>query len=140
MSSELSTMIVVGPMKLSLSKRAAAKALKRAKEVQQEIRAALKEGSDIAFGDGGYYTDREGMEDVLALKPKVILNELRQLWNGGNTLTFSDVNARTAKVGTKFVRIVVAGDTSYGDEPEGDGFRVLLAAERLGMFPLLGLS
>lgn len=136
MSSHLSTMIVVGPVQLKPSKKLGIRVLKAAKKVQQKIKDALEAGDEIAFG--GEYLSRDEMEDVLAIKPETALMDLVELW--GNYSDCLDVNAREAKVAGKRFRIFVAGDTSYGDEPEGDGFRVLLAAERLGMFPLLGLG
>lgn len=136
MSSHLSSMIVVGPVKLNPNAKLIAKVLRAAKEVQQNVRKAIKDGSDYNLGDG--YLDRDALEDVAAIDPGPALHELVRLWN--NTDTHSDVNIREAKVKSTRIRIVVAGDTSYGDEPEGDGYRILQAAERLGMLPLLGLS
>lgn len=141
MSSHLSSMIVVGPLKLKLNKAMVAKVIKVAQQVQESFRKALEGEPDRNDSDQAHahdeYLSRDELEDLIAIKPESALKDLVAVWNYAEE---PDVNARDARIkGTKF-RIVVAGDTSYGDEPQGDGYRVLLAAERLGMFPLLGLS
>jgi hypothetical protein len=62
------------------------------------------------------------------------VDALLHLWNG--TRYYRDVCTR----GYRKKQILVAGDMSWGDEPDGLGYQICKQAERLGLFRFYGIE
>ena len=79
-----------------------------------------------------------GLERLAGLKPAEVLNCFLDVWN--NT-PFRDTTSRLFRPGNrgKWYKIVVAGDMSWGDDPDGAGYQTINEARLLGLFPLLGV-
>lgn len=140
MGADLITHIVVGPVKLRPSKATQQKVLKHADNVLKRAKQAVKlsgwdyDGDDLL---GGLGLEPEDMEGFALVDARQTFDNLLKLWKDGK---FRDVSSRLATVGGKQVAIVVAGDSSWGDEPDGLGYETLRDAYRLGMLELLGIQ
>lgn len=83
----------------------------------------------------GYTDEYENTIDRIAdLNPEEIVESLFLVWDG---------NARDATSrldpDDKNKMIIFAGDRSWGDEPDGFGYRTLMDAEALGLADLFGI-
>lgn len=78
-------------------------------------------------------------EYVFDVSPEAIASEVRGFVAGWNKGGFGDMAARPdpARPGRK---VVVAGQMSHGDEPDGQGYQLLKKAFGLGIAQLLGVS
>lgn len=61
------------------------------------------------------------------------VKDLFELWNVGG---FRDVNTRRWRTH----QILVAGDMSWGDEPDGAGYQICKRCGRLGLFSFYGIE
>lgn len=146
MGADLITYIVAGPRKLKLSATKRKSILKEAETRMEAARIWQAETNGGVTEPIGPSTklpksienlSEEELESLVGLDAEVTLNTLVALWN--ETVTPRDVNARTFKMGGVWTKVVVAGDMSWGDEPDGEGYQTISQAQRLGMLALLGL-
>ena len=70
---------------------------------------------------------------VVGVDAETAVNDLFTLWNDGG---YRDVNTR----GYRTRQILVAGDMSWGDEPDGAGYQICKRCERLGLFRIYGIE
>lgn len=74
--------------------------------------------------------DSESIDRIL----EGIKNDVAQLETDGLEIPlFRDVNMRYAKIGKKRIEIVFAGELSWGDEPDGLGYKYLKRIVTLGI-------
>lgn len=141
MGADLITITLVGPVKLKPGKRLTQRILAYAERVVDAagtIASAIEhdENWDLVGNKYVGQFDAEDLSAIYVLNPKQVLKDLLNVWEGGPR----DVSTREVTLkGTKY-RIVVAGDMSWGDLPDGDGFLTLRDADRLGMLDRLGLK
>lgn len=138
MGANLVSYMVIGPVKLRAPKALCRKMLKRAEMIVSTANQALKDPGfdwmeDKLIGCFEY----EDLNTVACLDPELVLTELMSMWK--NNAGFADTNARVANVGKKKLQLLVAGDSSYGDEPDGEGYITLRDADRLGFLKALGI-
>lgn len=146
MSSCLLTFICVGPVKLSKDKRLRKKAVAQVRKY-----VAYVEAVDVARNDNkeppapprGFNKyngdDSDDYRFMLGLDPEKVVDELFQLWSGKDLP--SDVNTRTYRPWSSAVthKILVAGDSSWGDAPDGEGYRICQQSSCFGLFDLYGI-
>ena len=65
------------------------------------------------------------MEYLSGLEPEKVLTEFFHLWNRSG---YRDCATRLFKAGRKEYHIHVAGEMSWGDEPDGAGYQTIKAA------------
>lgn len=73
-------------------------------------------------------------QGVIGVDATQAVDELIALWNGVGY--YRDICTR----GYRTRQILVAGDMSWGDEPDGDGYRICKQSERLGLFRFYGIE
>lgn len=135
MGADLITTIVVGPEKVQLTPAKRKKVLEAAK---QRVKACAKwSGGPLPEGMMDEM-DVESLADLKAKDISKVLNDVLSLWNG--KVSFRDTNSRTFKQGGKVGKVLVAGDMSWGDSPDGEGYRILREAELLGILDPIGLK
>lgn len=164
MGADLITFIGVGPSKLSRSKALRKKAETKLKSF---VEMAVKWSSLVdKIEDPQPDTDIEVLQDQLDKldtlgdtevdnvrwareyqdDPKKLLNELFEVWDSGSS---RDVNKRLLpdpskndvwRKPSKKKSIVVAGDMSWGDPPDGFGFQTLMRSEQVGLCTLYGIE
>jgi hypothetical protein len=140
--------ILVGPVKLSKNKKLRAKALRQAQMIIDGVNRWEELDSDRSKKDKVIVRlmDRYGSRDyedwtfLRGVDPKQALDDLFELWHGTK---FGDVNWRsyTGQPPLPYfkLRIMVAGDSTWGDDPNGPGYLVCLQAQYLGLFALYGI-
>lgn len=155
MSSSLITHTCVGPQRLSRDKHLRRKAVQQAKTIIDYV--TKWDAAD--FGDTELVADapalpplplllkRYGSDDlddwrcVLGVDPEKAVEELHALWDGGDLPL--DVNRREYRLrlpGRRLVfQILVAGDMTGGDPPDGEGYRICQQSSLLGLFDLYGI-
>lgn len=83
----------------------------------------------------------EDIAFLVGLRAAEIVDDVYGVWAGAGrdnmTRVLSHMHGHRLK---KPMRIVAAGDMSWGDEPQGYAYQTLKAAEWLGLFPILGLE
>lgn len=139
MGADLITYIVVGPEKLNITKALRKRVITRIENVASTVKQAQKDpdfdwSEDPLIGSMG--EDLNEIEWVVDIEPEKFLNNFVAMWNKGEA---RDTNGRIVKMHGKKMRVVVAGDVTWGDEPSGDGYIMLRDAERLGLYELLNL-
>lgn len=139
MGADLITYIVVGPEKLNITKALRKRVVTRIENVISTVRQAQKD-PDFDWGEdpliGGMGEDLNELGWVEDIAPNTFLNSFVELWNKGDA---RDTNGRIVKMNGKKMRVVVAGEMTWGDEPSGEGYIMLRDAEKLGLYELLGL-
>ena len=137
MGADLIAYTVYGPTKLKPTKAAIKKALSFAKNVVEAAAQAEKD-PDFDWKEdkfiGGF--EPEELPDISCLDPKEVLTNVLDLWRG----EARDATSRIITVGGKTVRVLTAGDMSWGDEPDGFGYQTLKHAEQLGILKALGIN
>lgn len=79
--------------------------------------------------------DIEDIEDIAALDPREVVDNLYSVWNEGEA---RDLMNRLDP-DDKSKLIVSVGEMSWGDEPGGFGYETLRDAERLGLWNIFGI-
>jgi hypothetical protein len=126
--------ILVGPEHLKCPAPLKRKMLKAAEKMVKNCNEAM---------DSGEYEGLVGVQDqdeaqyIAGLAPEVVLRYFLELWDGGYA---RDLNWRTAKIGRKTVRILSAGEPSWGDEPDGHAYQTIKAALTLNFCIPLGIQ
>ena len=143
MGADLLTRIVTGPTKLKANARLRAKMLKQAKLIVSACNQAGKDPdfdwrNDPIIGHLAATMEVENLDAIACLDPKATLAALFEIWNGAGEAR--DVSSRVSTIGGQEFAIVVAGDMSWGDEPDGFGYLTLRDAEHLGFFGPLGIK
>ncbi len=64
------------------------------------------------------------------------VEEFIEFWNGGGS---RDSAGRDVQCGGETCRVIFAGEPSWGDEPDGHGYRLLKRAALSGLSDLVGL-
>jgi hypothetical protein len=153
MGADLITFICVGPKKLTLSetrrRNVVQHAMNRRKRVLETACRDLAKTRKLSPEEMRQADDFEdaledflrnecdGEEILVNVTPKDVrttLVQLVDLWNGDERPR--DLAYRL----WKNRRIVVAGDMSWGDEPEGYGFQLLKRAQTMGLLDALGIE
>lgn len=141
MGADLITYMLLGPTKLTISAAKRKRILKHANTVIDLARRSVeadptpKERKSVA-GRLLNGLESEELRDIGEMDAATTLDELCQLWDG----EFRDCSFRAVTIkGTRY-RMVIAGDMSWGDEPEGEGYLAARRAAMLGLFPLLGIQ
>ena len=131
MGSNLITIVVVGPKKLDCSdefrEHVVAKAKRRIKACQAWSGGRLPAGLN----------DEEEVELTSKLDAEDVVNRTIAFWNDPSE---ADTNFRMAKYRDTAMKVVVAGNSTWGDSPDGEGFRLLSNAARLRILDELGLK
>ena len=82
------------------------------------------------------------LEDIVGIclnvSAKETVETLLNVWNTPSTLLARDTCSRGDPGSSKDV-IKVAGDSSWGDEPDGLGYQTFKMAEMLGLFEVFGI-
>jgi hypothetical protein len=156
MGADLITFIFIGPQKLKLS---AARCRSVVRRVMSKREAALegacrglaearglspeqlRQTADFEDALEDFLRNEGGGEECLvSLTPQEVrttLDALVALWNDGSA---RDLNYRFWQDGRKTRRLVVAGDMSYGDEPDGCAFQLFKKAQGMGLMAALGIE
>jgi hypothetical protein len=153
MGADLITYICVGPKKIKLSETRRRSLVGRAMSRRKKVLAAAGRGLAEARGlsleklqrsdsyecwlEDFLRNECDGEEILVNVTPKDVrttLVQLVDLWNGGNVAR--DQSYRF----WKNRRIVVAGEMSWGDEPEGYGYQLLKRARAMGLLDALGIE
>jgi hypothetical protein len=153
MGADLITFICVGPKKLTLSEtrrqNLVRQVMSRRKKVLAKAGRDLAEALQLSLEKLQQLNDYEssledflrnecdGEEILVNVTPKDVretLVQLVDLWNGDERP--HDLAYRL----WKNRRIVVAGEMSWGDEPEGYGFQLLKRAQAMGLLDALGIE
>lgn len=152
MGADLICFILVGPDKLStdkeLIKRATAhgsKVLRLARSIantdtllpagEKKFQRLCAEIEDLT--DGALDIDEPCSADsLLRLKAKDVVRDLIKVWNGD--VRVRDATWRPMPNGDS--KIFVAGDNSWGDEPDGFGYQTFKHAEQLGLLKFFGVG
>ena len=144
MGADLISYILVGPEKLKASAKATKAMLARGETLVALAKRVVDESLD--YDD---LTEKEQdlvgtleYEDlvnyVFDLDPSTVLAEFLSLWKNADARDCSarlfDVPSKTKGGRRQCFQILVAGDMSWGDEPEGAGYQTIKAALILG-FP-----
>lgn len=149
MGADLIVYTLVGPPRLKPSKKIRKKALKAAiakvdaaKLLQTwadadvagpKLIAEIKAAEKLILGSG---VETEEIEDIARLDPMEVYDAFFNLWENGAR----DASARPVTLkGTKY-QILVAGEMSWGDSPEGDGYLTIQNADKLGIIDALGIK
>lgn len=147
MGADLIGYMVRGPVKLTAAQKA--KALAKAKKVHA---VAVKYIAALEQGDTGedereqcieelktlgvswqFFEDDSDIERAADLDPKKVVNTFFAFWN--------DPNGRDTAYRTfDEMRVVFAGDTSWGDEPGGYGYQTLKEADMLCVLDSFGVD
>jgi hypothetical protein len=137
MGADLIAYTVVGPPKLKPNKALRKKALTRAGHI---VAAALQAEKDPDFDwDQDKFLknfDEQMLPEIASLDPEQTLNDLLSVWEGNAR----DSTSRVIAFGKKKVRVLTAGEMSWGDEPDGFGYQTLRDSDRLGFFDVLGIE
>lgn len=154
MSADLITYMLVGPQRLSDDPALRDKAVRQALSVTEAITVwwHLTEKSTAAVDDddpvvlpppvarvlrgAGIDLAHDNVDEysyLLGKDPEKAVSELFELWNDR---TYSDTNTRD--FGTR--QILVAGGTSWGDEPDTTGYMVCKRSLRLGLCKIYGIK
>lgn len=138
MGAELITYILKGPAELDESKRESA--IKLAESVINLARELKAKGDDVTEKDWQSLRlltgcDVEDALDSLAeMRAEEVVRDVYEAWSEN----FRDVNGRyDPDDGDQ--KIVVAGELSWGDTPQGAGYRAFDAAAKLGLFEHFGI-
>ena len=153
MGADLIVNIAFGPDKVTLTDEKRDEILKLAKEFVAAAKHAVcaPEDGECDRGSGYIYeeniteddkkyiesVDVDDLEIASQLDPEKVLNEFLTLWNeSGNR----DSASRTVMVGDQRFQIITAGDTTWGDEPEGLDYLTIKNARVLGIPCRLGIQ
>jgi hypothetical protein len=137
MGADLLTIIVTGPTKLKRSKALEARLLKRANATIEAAKRARKDPKFLWLNNEFLQDfDESEINDIADTDANQTLADLYNVWDGAAR----DAACRVIKQEGKPLRIVVAGDMSWGDEPDGYGYTTLRDAARLGFFAPLGID
>jgi hypothetical protein len=150
MGADLIGYIVVGPEKLkptsrqlALAKRVAEDLLEMVSEAaESEDYAALETKYASSLKYAAYGDFPEDFTCVSGLKADQVIADLFEVWGGGGrdvmyrTLHFDHMKNKLRKP----MRIVTAGELSWGDEPDGFGYVTLRNADRLGILSIFHIG
>lgn len=151
--SELIAIIAVGPWNLDNRTATRRKAMNRIERCITAIHAlstlscdpelAVPEGPTAIptalrdeLADIGFDVDQDDLAAwtmILDLDPLMLVTELDQVWQGD---IYPDVTCRSYRDR----RIIVAGDQTQGDAPDGDGYHILRACQRMGLFKIYNIK
>lgn len=112
------------------------KALEKTGELDPEPQPWAAELYGIKIGEYFFDDWLEFLEDAADLNPEVLLNNIIDFWNSGSRDAVSRI---IEDKNGKDVRILFAGDMSWGDEPGGWGYECLRDVHKYGIESLLGL-
>lgn len=99
-----------------------------------EVDSAAKSYITIQFSGGGGWDD---LAYLTQIDHKKVVEDLFDLWNGQEAAR--DWAERSVPYDV-LKKVVVAGDMSWGDEPEGWGFETLKQTDALGIHPIVGIE
>ena len=146
MGADLLTYIAIGPEKLDeseeLRRRAVAEGTRRVTavtaflELENEADAAeltLHIPQALQFELDTIPLDVDDYETLAGVEVSSAMNDLFTMWN---ERSFRDVNTRWYND----KQILVAGDSSWGDEPEGGGYQTCKLSDLLGLFEVYGIE
>lgn len=141
MSEELIVTAYYGPEVLDVAAVAAAK--QSVDELQEQLRAWSKTGEDDDAADTWSSVssrfpkvnqwDDSDTEEFMETSVDLIFEQIERAWGGSHpdTATFKFNNG---------AKVVVAGETSFGDEPSGEGWWAFKWVDLLGLEPRLGIE
>jgi hypothetical protein len=139
MGADLITFMLVGPERIELTKGKRQNILNFCQErvfAAQMVSEGKATSKQEKMLNG---LDECDIDNLSSEKPEEALESFLSLWNdvdGG----FRDTNSRYFRLGKgKRHQLLVAGDMSWGDEPDGAGYQIVKRANLLGLFPLLGI-
>jgi hypothetical protein len=153
MGADLITYICVGPKKLTLSETRRRNLVRRTMCRRKKVLAGAGRGLAAARGltlaklqrsdsyerwlEDFLRNECDGEEILVNVTPKDVRTTLVQLVDLWNAKDYArDLNARV----WKNRRILVAGEMSYGDEPEGYGYQLFKRAQAMGLLAALGIE
>lgn len=153
MGADLITCILIGPEKINLTPKKQKEIIRSTTVFVEAAKRAVTdpESGVIDPGSGCYYEENlsqedkrllngeqvEHLEQAASLDPQKVLSEFLHLWKGEG---FRDCDSRSVRIGRKHYQVVVAGDRSWGDEPDGDGYQTLKNACLLHIPSKLGIK
>lgn len=136
MGAELITYIVKGPAKLDESKREQAVDLAKdviaARELVEKDEITEKDRQMFALLAGTF--DEDDLLAIAELDAEKVVDSLFETW----AEEYRDVNGRYDP-DDEGQKIVVAGEMSWGDSPQGGGYQAFDAVAKLGLFEFFGL-
>ena len=137
MGADLIAYTVVGPPKLKPSKVLRKKALAHAGHVIAAAQQAEKD-PDFDWDQDKFLKnfEPEMFSEIASLEAETVLNDLLSVWEGNAR----DSTSRVIAFGKKKLRVLTAGEMSWGDEPSGWGYQTLRDADRLGLLDVLGIE
>lgn len=137
MGADLIAYTVVGPPKLKPSRVLRKKALANAGHVIAAAQQAEKD-PDFDWDQDKFLKnfEPEMFSEIASLEAEQVLSDLLEVWEGGAR----DSTSRVIAFGKKKLRVLTAGEMSWGDEPEGFGYQTLRDADRLGLLDTLGIK
>jgi hypothetical protein len=149
MSAELSGTIYVGPTR-DFSKAVVAKAAKQAQRCLDSLNDTDKQKTKTtkkncplnlqADGDLQELIDDDAnlldVMDLRNIEGQTFTGEVVSQWREPS----DDASFRDIKIGDRTARIVAAGGTSDGDQPDGFAFRLLRMADLMGVLDILGIK
>jgi hypothetical protein len=135
MGADLVIFIVIGPQVLLNSKRYEAIAV--AQKSIECFRPNM-ENSDSLDSDIDSYWERVSDPNAGPISAEAFVDIFYSMWNNQEG---RDVMSRMIEMydeyGNRFERIIlVAGNQTWGDEPDGYGYSCLALASMLGLFPV----
>lgn len=167
MGADLICFITKGPLKLDSRKKTKAVAqIKRVVQLLVEVRKIYKSSENseaaeheiqkldltplchvwkdnqakrsirITIGDQSMLDD---LWYLVELKPERLVEELFAVWHGSSTIRVRDGSSRPDPDDPKR-QIVIAGELSWGDEPDGLGYQTLKAAFESGIADIFGIT
>lgn len=140
MGADLIAYILVGPTKLLPSD-----ALKQSITIEASHLCAVAQEAQTAVGEQLSPEKEQLLQDLdsyeidylASLDPQGALRDFLKLWNEGG---YRDCETRCVeRPGVPTERILVAGDMSWGDEPDGAAYQAIKAALALGITDALGV-
>lgn len=146
MGASLIVTICKGPAVLDVDKRQQAieqvkkvqDALRHLQEVQdgdEDIDPVVQRDEDLTrLSDYGFEFYPEELSALVEADAENVVQDLYDTWHG----RFRDSASRSDPDDAN-LKIVVAGDSTWGDSPDGAAYASLIAAEKFGLFPIYNI-
>jgi hypothetical protein len=138
MGADLISWILIGPEKVKLSPGKRKNLLNSCKEI---VFAAKMSASGRTLSKKQEkllepLDDEYNVEYAADLEPVKVLDAFLDLWTRAG---YRDTSTRAVTLHGEDYQILVAGDTTWGDEPEGGGYQTIKNAGMLGIPYKLGI-
>lgn len=129
---------LIGPVELDESRK------EKAKEMAKKFVADAQSASDCSeYWTNSIYTHPDHFLEEMKSSPEELVDCLYSLWNKVDSV-FRDKSSRTVSLkgpsGYKRYKIVVAGETVDGNEPEGDGYWTLKLSDAIGLLDFFDIK